>query len=155
MFCTTQEPGNNTVSLHAAKIYRSWGTLNCWNRRDSLAKGDVIYRRSLQEIEVKELRVGGIIHLGPLVNTEQTRAQAGQGCSGVLAPLGGQSILGPWCQARRFLLQGCYYIRQGKSSMPLGISRGLEGFFLLACAEHKGDFRSNLCPGLPMPWKTH
>lgn len=40
-----------------------------------MAKGDVIYGRSLCEIEVKELRVGEIIHLGPLVN--KSRGWAG------------------------------------------------------------------------------
>ena len=41
-----------------------------------MATGDVIYVRSLHEIEVKELRVGEIIHLGPMVSKEQTRVDA-------------------------------------------------------------------------------
>ena len=68
----------------------------------------MIYGRSLCEIEVKELRVGEIIHLGTLVNKEQTRAEAGQVCSELLAPLGGESISGPCSQPRGFLLQDCY-----------------------------------------------
>lgn len=54
------------------------------NRRDSLATGDVIYVRSLHEIEVKQLRVGEIIHLGPVVSKEQTRVDAKRVCSGLL-----------------------------------------------------------------------
>lgn len=33
-----------------------------------------------KKIEVKELKVREIIHLGPLVNMEQTKAEAGQVC---------------------------------------------------------------------------
>jgi len=69
------------------------------------------------KIEVKEVREGEIIHLGLLVNKEQTRAVAGQVCSGLLAPLAGESILGPCSQPRGFLLQRCYMGR-GKAGCP-------------------------------------
>ena len=59
------------------------------NGRDSLATGDVIYVRSLHEIEVKELRVGEIIHLGPMVSKEQTRVDAKRVCSGLLVSAAG------------------------------------------------------------------
>lgn len=62
--------------------------------------------------EVKELRVREIIHLGPLVNKEQTRAGAGQVCLGLLAPLGRENILRPCSQPRGVLLQDCYMGRE-------------------------------------------
>lgn len=49
-----------------------------------MATGDVIYVRSLHEIEVKELGMGEIIHLGPMVSKEQTRVDAKRVCSGLL-----------------------------------------------------------------------
>lgn len=59
------------------------------NGRDSLATGDVIYVRSLHEIEVKELRVGEIIHLGPMFSKEQTRVDAKRVCLGLLVSAAG------------------------------------------------------------------
>lgn len=55
-----------------------------------MATEDVIYVRSPHEIEVKELGVGEIIHLGPSVSEEQTRAEARQVCSGFLVSAAGQ-----------------------------------------------------------------
>lgn len=57
-------------------------------------KGDVIYGRSLCEIEVKELRVAEIIHLGPLVNKKQTRAEAGRSAQGSWHPWVGRAFRG-------------------------------------------------------------
>lgn len=54
-----------------------------------MATEDVIYVRSPHEIEVKELGVGEIIHLGPLVSEEQTRAEARQVFSGLLMAAAG------------------------------------------------------------------
>ena len=55
-----------------------------------MATEDVIYVRSPHEIEVKELGVGEIIHLGPSVSEEQTRVEARQVCSGLLVSVAGR-----------------------------------------------------------------
>lgn len=102
-----------------------------------MAKGDVIYRRSLHETEVKELRVGGIIHLGPLVNTEQTRAQARRTAQGSCIP-GWAKHFAAMVPGQRVSAAGLLY-RQGKISMPLGISRGLEGFFFFGMCRAQGE----------------
>lgn len=62
-----------------------------------MAKGDVIYRRSLCEIEVKELSGGEIIHLGPWSTRSKQEQSLGRSAQGFCHPWVGRAFWGRTC----------------------------------------------------------
>lgn len=70
----------------------------------------MIYGRSLQKKnEVRELRVREIIHLGPLVNKEQTKAEDGHICFRTPGTPGQQEHFEAMLPAQRVSAAGLFY----------------------------------------------